>query len=125
MTQIPNGRTEAEQKIVIAKRQLEKITIEFHKLLEDKMLTQNKTQGQMSVEADLGLRLIQAANELDVLKYPEPEGTFTLFMLLVHITFIMRDNNNQLDYKVKLLQQEINKLKTQITDLSRVGQRNA
>lgn len=124
MTQIPNGKTEAEQKLVLAKRQLEKLSIEFHKLFEDKMLIENKTQGQLNMETDVGLRLIQAANEVDVLKYPEPEGTFTLFMLLVHISLIMRDKNNKLDYKVILLQAEINKLQKQIKDMSSVGQRN-
>lgn len=124
MTQIPNGRTEADQKLVLAKRQLEKLSIEFHKLLEDKTLIENKTQGQLNMETDLGLRLIQAANEVDVLKYPEPEGTFTLLILLVHISLIMRDKNNKLDHKVMLLQNEIAKFQKQIKDMSSAGQRN-
>ena len=124
MTQIPNGRTDADQKLVIAKRQLEKLSIEFHKLLEDKMLIENKTQGQLNMETDVGFRLIQAANEVDVLKYPEPEGTFTLLMLLVHISLIMRDKNNKLDHKVTLLHGEISKLQKQIKDMSSAGQRN-
>lgn len=124
MTQIPNGKTEIDQKLVLAKRQLEKLSIEFHKLLEDKMLIENKTQGQLNMETDLGFRLIQAANEVDVLKYPEPEGTFTLLMLLVHISLIMRDKNNKLDHKMTLLQAEINKLQKQIKDMSGAGQRS-
>lgn len=124
MAQIPNGKTETDQKLVLAKRQLEKLSIEFHKLLEDKMLIENKTQGQLSMETDLGFRLIQSANEVDVLKYPEPEGTFTLLMLLVHISLIMRDKNNKLDHRVSLLQSEIGKLQKQIKDMSSAGQRS-
>lgn len=111
MTQIPNGRTDVDQQIVMAKRQLEKLAIEYHKLLEDKKLLENKTQGELSMETDVALRLIQAANAVDVIKQPEPEGTFTLLMLFVHLGLIMRDKHNRLEYKMSLLQDEIEKLK--------------
>lgn len=124
MTQIPSGKTEAEQKIVLAKRNLEKLSIEFHKLLDDKKLMQNKTNGEKSMEADLALRLIQAANDLDVAKYPELEGIYSLIMLLTHIGLIMRDRYNQIEYGNENLLREINKLKKQIADLSSAGQRS-
>lgn len=124
MTQIPNGKTEAEQKLVLAKRQLEKLSIEFHKLLADKTLIDNKTQNQLTTEQDLCYRLVQAANELDVLKYPEPEGTFTLLMMFTLTTLILRDKNNTLDHQVTLLKAEIKKLEQRIKDISVAGQRN-
>ena len=124
MTQIPSGKTEAEQKIVLAKRNLEKLSIEFHKLLDDKKLMQNKTNGEKSMEADLALRLIQAANDLDVANYPELEGIYSLIMLLTHIGLIMRDRYNQIEYGNESLLREINKLKKQIADLSSAGQRS-
>lgn len=124
MTQIPNGKTEAEQKLVLAKRQLEKLSIEFHKLLENKKLNENKTQNELNVEQDLCYRLIQAANELDVLKYPEPEGTFTMLMMFSLTTLIMRDKNNQLEHKISDLTKEIRKLEMKIKDMSSAGQRN-
>lgn len=124
MTQIPNGRTELEQKLVLAKRQLEKLIIEFHRLLEDKKLTNNKSKGELSMEQDLSYRLVQAANELDVLKYPEPEGTFTMLMMFVLTTLITRDKNNELDYQISQLKSEIKKLEQRIKDMSSAGQRN-
>lgn len=118
MTQIPDGRTEIDKAIVQAKRQFEKLMIQFHTFLEDKMLPENKSQGQLNAETDFVLRLLMAANELDVVN--PPEGTMGLITLMIREGFVMRDNNNKLDYKLKLLQQEINKLKTQLTDISRV-----
>lgn len=123
MPQIPDGQNEADKKIVQAKRQLEKLMLQFHQFLQDKILTENKSQGQQSVEADFFMRLLMAANELDVI-HP-PEGTYGLITLLIRQGFVMRDNNNQLEYKVKILQQSIDKLKNQITDLSRVRQRSS
>jgi len=124
MTQIPNGKTEAEQKLVLAKRQVEKLSIEFHKLLENKKLNENKTQNELGMEQDLCFRLIQAANELDVLKYPEPEGTFTMLMMFSLTTLIMRDKNNQLEHQVSQLKAEMKKLEIRIKDMSLAGQRN-
>lgn len=123
MTQIPNGRTEAEQALVQAKRQFEKLLLQFHQFLEDKTLPENKSKGQQDAQTDFVMRLLVAANELDVLN--APEGTMGLITLMIREGFVMRDNNNRLDYKIKLLQQEITKLKTQITDLSKVGTRSA
>ena len=124
MAEIPGGKSELEHKLVLAKRQLEKLSFEFHKLLNDKMLIENKTQAQLNMEADLGLRLIKAANDVDVLKYPEPEGTFSLLMLFAHVSLIMRDKNNKLEHTVSILQKEIEKLRNQIKDLSSAGQRS-
>src|SRR6266516_4361119 len=101
MTQIPNGKTEEEQKLVLAKRQLEKLFHQFHKILEDKILLSNKTQAQLKVETDLVLRLLPAANEVDVLNVLNgPEGTFGLFALLIRVGLFMRDNNNKVEYEV-------------------------
>ena len=122
MTQIPDGANEADRKIVQAKRQMEKLMIEFHKYLEDKVLPQNKSQGQLKQETDFLLRLFTAANELDMVN--PPEGTFGLITLMIRIGFFMRDNNNQLSYVNETLKQEINKLKRQISDMSSAGQRN-
>lgn len=124
MTQIPNGKTELEQKLVLAKRQVEKLTIEFHKLLENKKLNDNKTQNELNIETDLCYRLIQSANELDVLKYPEPEGTFTMLMMFALTTLILRDKNNKLEHQVSELKTEIKKLDLRIKDMSVAGQRN-
>lgn len=124
MAQIPDGQNEIDKKIVHAKRQLEKLMIQFNQFLQDKFLPENKSQGQLAAETDFVMRLLVAANELDVLKHPEPEGTFGLITLLIREGFIMRDNNNRLEHKLKLLQGEVNKLKSQITDISRAGQRN-
>lgn len=124
MTQIPNGRSEIEQKLVLAKRQVEKLSIEFHKLIENKKLNENKTQNELNVEQDLCLRLVNAANELDVLKQPEPEGTFALLMMFTLTTLIMRDKNNGLEHQVSLLKSEIKKLEKSIKDMSSAGQRN-
>ncbi len=125
MTQIPDGRGELDAKLVQAKRQFEKLMLQYHQYIEDKVLPANKTQGQLNVESDYVLRLLKAANDLDVLKYPEPEGTFGLITLLIRTGFVMRDNQNLLEYKCKTLDQEISRLKKQITDLSRVGQRES
>jgi len=122
MTQIPDGSNELDRNIVHAKRQMEKMMIEFHKYLEDKMLPENKTQGQFNQETDFLLRLFKAANELDMVN--APEGTFGLITLMVRIGFVMRDKHNKIEYENKLLLQEINKLKKQITDMSSAGQRN-
>ncbi len=122
MTQIPDGRNETDRKIVQAKRQMEKMMIEFNNYLKDKILPENKSQGQLSQETDFLLRLFSAANDLDIVN--PPEGTFGLVTLMVRIGFIMRDNNNRLDYQQKLVEQEIKKLQKQIADLSRAGQRN-
>lgn len=124
MAQIPSGKTEEEQKLVLAKRQVEKLSLEFHKLLDNKKLTSNKTQGELKMETDVGYRLIQAANDLDVLKHPEPEGTFTLLMLFAHISIIMRDRNNELDHKISDLNKTIEKLKRSAEDRESAGQRN-
>lgn len=124
MAQIPSGKTEAEQKLVLAKRQLEKMSIEFHKLLEDKKLIGNKTQGELRMETDVGYRLIQAANDLDVLKQPEPEGTFTLLTVLVHVSMIMRDKNNELDHRVTELDKMVRQLDKRLKDRDSAGQRN-
>jgi hypothetical protein len=122
MAQIPDGKTPADKDLVQAKRLFEKLMIQFHQFLESKTLPENKSQGESNAETDFVMRLLVAANELDVLN--APEGTLGLITLLMREGFVMRDNNNRLEYKLKLLQQEINKLKTQITDLSRVGQRS-
>lgn len=119
MTQIPDGRNQIDKNLVLAKRQLEKLMIQFHKFLEDKILPENKSQGQLTAETDFVMRLLMAANELDVLN--PPEGTFGLITLMIREGFVMRDNNNKLEYKLKLMQQEMNKLKTQIADLGRVN----
>lgn len=125
MAQIPNGRTEDEQKLVLAKRQFEKLMHQFHQFLEDKILPENKTQGQLRVETDFLLRLLNAANQLDVLNVLNgPEGTFGLITLLIRVGFFMRDQHNTMDHQVKLLKNEIEGLRRQITDLSRAGQRN-
>lgn len=122
MTQIPDGSSELDRNIVIAKRQMEKMMIEFHKYLEEKMLPENKTQGQFNQETDFLLRLFDAANKLDIVN--PPEGTFGLITLMVRIGFVMRDKYNKLEYDNKMLHQEINKLRKQITDMSSAGQRN-
>lgn len=124
MTQIPDGKTDLDVKLVQAKRQFEKLMLQYHQFLEDKILPENKSQGQLNAESDYVLRLLKAANDVDVLKYPEPEGTFGLITLLIRTGFFMRDSVNHLDYKCKLLEQKNAKLEKQITDLSRVGQRN-
>jgi hypothetical protein len=124
MTQIPDGRTELDAKLVHAKRQFEKLMLEYHKFLEDKILHENKSRGQLNAESDFVLRLLKAANDVDVLKYPEPEGTFGLITLLIRTGFFIRDSNNMLEYKNKLLEQKIARFEKQITDLSRVGPRN-
>ncbi len=124
MTQIPDGRNEQDVKLVQSKRRLEKLMLQFHQVLEDKMLPENKTQAQLSAESDFVHRLLDAANEVDILNYPNPEGTFGLIILLIREGFVMRDNNNRQEYALKVLQTDLNKLKTQITDLSRVGQRS-
>jgi len=122
MTQILDGSNELDRKIVQAKRQMEKMMIEFHKYLEDKMLPENKSQGQLKQETDFLLRLFDAALKLDEVN--PPEGTFGMITLMVRIGFVMRDNLNRQDYENKQLKQEINKLKRQITDMSSAGQRN-
>ena len=120
--QIPDGKNEIDKTIVQAKRQLEKLALQFNQFLQDKTLPENKSQGKLAEESDYVMRLLIAANELDVVN--PPEGMFALITLLIREGFIMRDNNNKLDYKISLLQKEISKLKTQITDLSRVSARN-
>ena len=117
MTQIPNGRTEVEQNLVQAKRHFEKLLLQFHQFLEDKTLPENKSKGQLDAQTDFVLRLLVAANDLDVLN--APEGTMGLITLMIREGFVMRDNNNRLEHKIKLLQQDINKFKAQITDLSK------
>lgn len=121
MTQIPEGKTQADKDLVHAKRQLEKLMIQFNEQLQDKILQENKTQNQLSMEGNLVLRLLMAANDLDEVN--PPEGTFGLISLLIREGLLMRDNNNRMEYKIKLLRQDIDKLKTQIADLSRAGQR--
>lgn len=122
MAQIPEGKNELDRKIVKAKRQMEKMMIEFHKYLEDKTLPENKSQGQLAEETNFLLRLYTAANELDQVN--PPEGTFGLITLLIRVGFLARDKNNRAEYQNKLLEQEIKKLQKQIADLSRAGQRN-
>jgi hypothetical protein len=124
MTQIPDGKGEQDAKLVLAKRQLEKLMLQFHGFLEDKMLPENKSQGQQRAESDFVLRLLQAANEVDTLNYPNLEGTFGLIILMFREGFVMRDNNNRLEYKHKLLEAQVNKLEKQLSDLSRVANRN-
>jgi hypothetical protein len=65
MTQIPDGRIEADKKLVQAKRQFEKLMIQFNQLLQDKILPENKSNGQLNVETDFVMRLLMAGNELD------------------------------------------------------------
>lgn len=122
MTQIPDGSNELDRTIVLAKRQMEKMMIEFHRYLEDKMLPENKTQGQLHQETDFLLRLFAAAAELD--RVNNPEGTFGMITLMVRIGFVMRDRHNKLEYNNKALRQDIEKLKKQISDMSSAGQRN-
>lgn len=122
MTQIPDGTNELDRQIVIAKRQMEKMMLEFHKYLEDKKLPDNKTQGELNQETDFLLRLFDAANKLDIVN--GPEGTFGLLTLMVRIGFVMRDKHNRLEYENSQLLKELNKLKKQIADLSSAGQRN-
>jgi hypothetical protein len=125
MTQIPNGRTEEEQKLVLAKRQLEKLIYQFHDILADKTLINNKTQAQLKLEGDVALRLLPAANEVDVLNILNgPEGTFGLFALLLRIGLTMRDGNNRLEYEIRDLHRKFEKLEKQIMDMSSAGQRN-
>lgn len=122
MAQIPDGKLEADKKLVQAKRQFEKLMFDFHKFLEDQILPENKTQVQLKTETDFVLRLLMSANDLDILN--PGEGTFGMITLLIREGFLMRDNNNKLNYKHKQLQSEINKLKQQIMDMSSAGQRN-
>lgn len=117
--QIPDGQNEIDKKIVIAKRQLEKLMIQFNQFLQEKTLPENKSQGQLSAETDFVMRLLMAANELDVIH--QPEGTYGLMTLLIREGFIMRDNNNRLEYKIERLQKELDRMKTQLTDRNRVG----
>lgn len=119
MTQIPDGKNDRDKQIVQAKRQFEKLMIQFNQFLQDKILPENKSNGQMGAESDFVMRLLMAANELDSVN--PPEGTFGLITLLIREGFVMRDNKNRLEYDLKVLKQELNKLKTQIADLSRVN----
>jgi hypothetical protein len=121
-TQIPEGRHPVDKVLVQAKKQHEKLMFQFNELLRDKMLHENKTQGQLGMEGDIVLRLLKSASELDSLMPPEePEGTFGLIALLIRIGFVTRDTNNRMEYNLKLLHAEINKLKTQIADISRAA----
>lgn len=117
--EIPNGMTENDVKLVLAKRQFEKLMIQFNELLQDKMLPENKTAVQNGIETDFVHRLVVSANELDVLN--PYEGTYGILILLLREGFVMRDNNNRLQYKLQELFKEINKLKIQKADQARAG----
>jgi hypothetical protein len=117
--QIPDGQNELDKKIVQAKRQFEKLMIQFNQMLQDKILPENKSQGQLNVETDFVMRLLVSANELDVLH--SPEGTYGLITLLLREGFIMRDNNNRLDYNIQELKKEVARLKQQLSDKNRGG----
>lgn len=124
--QIPHSG-KIDKELVLAKRETEKMMIEFNRLLLDKKLPENKTQGELNVEGDVVMRLLMAAGELDRLTKTslppqvQNEGTFGLIALLIREGFVMRDNNNKLEYKLKTIQNEFNQLKRQTTDQTRAN----
>src|SRR5690348_12816986 len=113
-TQISEGRNEHDQRVVEAKRQLEKLMIQFNSILQDKTLQENKSQGQQNVESDGVMRLLMAAGDLDMLN--SPEGTYALITLLIREALILRNNNNRLEYQIQGLKKEIERVKAQLLD---------
>jgi len=117
MTQIPNGQNQMDQELVQAKRQFEKLMLQFVQFLQDTILAKNKSQGQLKAESDFMTRLLVSANELDQLN--PFEGTYGLLTLMIREGFVLRDKNNEMEYKQQELQREINKLKAQLADRNR------
>ena len=109
--QIPNGSNEIDQKLVILKRKLEALMIEFNKLLIDKTLSQNKTNSQVTMETDYMQRLISTAHELDQLN--PYEGTYALLVLALRQGLYFKDAIHAIEHDVHEITKENAKLRRQ------------
>lgn len=119
-TQIPEGQNELDKQIVQAKRQFEKLMLQFDHFLKDKTLPENKSRGQLNSDSDFIERLFSSASNLDAVN--SPEGTYGLIALLIREGIVMRDNYNRLEYELRETNKKIVKLETHLADRNRVGQ---
>lgn len=77
---------------------------QFHKMLGDKTLKQNKTPFAADAEKELLSKMVQLA--IDINNDPieqEGMGSLSWITLLLKICFFQRDRINQLEYLVELL----------------------
>jgi len=118
MVQIPDGKNEADRKLVLAKRRVEDLVFKLNNILKDKVLSQNKSEGQKKMENDIIQRLLMVCHdELDELN--PSEGVYTLFASLIGEALMMKETRNILEYEMNKLNKKVEKLEKQIIEFSR------
>jgi hypothetical protein len=92
-----------------ARQQFEKVMEEYKVLLKDKTLPKNQTVSYKRNQMAVFNRLMVAADELD--EHNPGEGIFGLIILAMRATLQLKDQNVELEVKVRDLDREIRRLK--------------
>jgi hypothetical protein len=92
-----------------ARQQFEKVMEEYKTLLKDKTLPKNQTVAYKKNQMAVFNRLMVAADELD--EHNPGEGSFGLIILAMRATLRLKDQNVELEVKIRDLDKEIRRLK--------------
>jgi hypothetical protein len=91
-----------------ARQQFEKVMEEYKSLLMDKTTPKNQTVAYQKNQMAVFNRLMVAADELDT--HNPGEGIFGLIILAMRATLKLKDQNVELEVKVRSLEREISKI---------------
>jgi hypothetical protein len=99
---------EAFAKIESYKQRMWELSGKYKAIIEDRMLSQNKTVISKDLEKEVLDKLIAVASEMnDDNTQPESLGATALAMLLMKMNLIQRDIINELGYKVDKLERAV------------------
>lgn len=107
----PNPIT-LEERMRNARTNFEKAFKEFHKLLGDKVLVENKSEAARRVEKHTVDEVVKACVNLDQLNVGE--GVMALAVVALREHLKVRDRINELEYQLELSKREVKNLKKEL-----------
>lgn len=105
----PMAPIDVEQKYKSAKRALEEAFVNFHSILNDKVLDNMKSTASKKTEQHVVNELAKSAVVLDQLNIGEGVTAIAIIAIREHLK--VRDRVNELEYELEKLKQEMLKFK--------------
>lgn len=101
-----------EQKYARAKQELDQAFKDFHSILKDKVLEQNKSVAKKNTEKDVVDKLYKAAVNVENLN--SGEGVMSLCIIVIRELLKDRDRTNELEYQICSLRKDLAKIKNDL-----------